>query len=495
MDSINTSSTVKSLTAKYASWIVIFIGILTSVLIFWLEYRDNKLHWEKAFSEDAGQAAVQLKKNFDINEMALLTFANFFACSDVVTDVEFKNFASPLLEKLKYIRGVGFLEKVRSSDRKKFEESANVRINPDSGLFFKDRSMADNFPGYGSDEVFFPFRHFQLRKKDHTPFIGIDPSSCGRFNSGLHESARRGGPFIDSYPAVFGETSSVLFWYIPVFKNRSVETGESESLECLVGFITGINIVEDMMGLFLNTELDMGVKLMVHLDEESDKNIIYGSKMPDVRYAVKNSVNVCGRKFLLTWQAGSGYKDGIETSSAWLIAQFIVIITLFLVSMINIMRAYTFRIEEEVKSRTQELFMANKMLEKEIGFRRNVEADLIKTSITATNILESMAEAFVSFDYEWNFTYVNPAAEKTLGISRAEVIGKSLWSVFSESLNLKFNEEFRRVMKERVTSSFEEYYSKKELWFSVNAYPTLDGVSVYFTDVTGLKKTREVTFN
>jgi len=488
MDSINTSNASKSLTGKYASHIVIFIGVLTSVLIFWLEYRDNKIRWEKVFFEDAKMAAAQLKKSFDINEMALITVANFFACSDLVTGTEFNNFVSPFLEKFKFIYGVGFIERVRPSDRKKFEETTKIRINFDTGLLFPELSRADIAPPHDSSEVFFPLRYFQIRKKDNAPFIGMDFSSCSPVNSCIRESLKRGGPFIDSYSGAFGETSSVLFWLVPIFKIPPDGVPGGESSDRLSGFITCMNRADDMLGLFLNTELDMGVKLIVHFDEESDSKMVYGSKMPGAKLVLKNSITVCGRKLLLTWQAGSGYKDGVETNSAWLIAQFIVIITLFLVNMINIMRAYTFRMEEEVKSRTQELFNANQMLEKEIGFRGNVEADLIKTSLTATNILESMAEAFVSFDYEWNFTYVNPAAEKTLGISRAEFIGKSVWTVFSESLNLKFSEEFARVMKERAPSVFQEYYTNRDLWLSVNAYPTLDGVSVYFTDITGLKK-------
>jgi len=457
MASINTSNIVRSLTGKYAAWIVIFIGVLTSALIFWLEYRDNKLQLEKVFFEDASQAAAQLKKNFAVNEMVFIAFANFFACSDNVTENEFRNFASPFFEKLKCIYGIGFLEKSGTSN--------------------------------GSTEVCFPIKYFQVRKKDNAAYSGHDLSSGGRVDSNIRKSLISGGTVIDSYPLFPGDTSSVLFWYVPVFKFPSVKMNGAESLECLIGFIVGMNKLEDMARLFLNTELEAGVNLIVYLDEDSDKNIVYGSKMSDAKLTVKNFINICGRKLFLTWQAGSGYKGGIETNSAWLIAQFIVIITLFLVNMIKIMGAYTLRIEEEVKSRTQELFKANQMLEKEIGFRGNVEADLIKTSLTATNILESMSEAFVSFDYEWNFTYVNPAAEKTLGISRAEIIGKSAWTVFSESLTLKFYEQFRMVMKERVPSNFEEYYTNRELWLSVNAYPTLDGVSVYFADVTGLKKT------
>jgi len=488
MDSINTSKTSKSLTGKYASHIVIFIGILTSVLIFWLEYRDNKLRWERVFFEDAKMASIQLKKVFDINEVILITTANFFTCSDQVTETEFNNFVSPFLEKFKFIYGAGFIEKVDAADRKKYEEAANIRINKDTAPFLAGHTPPASDGSYGSPEVLLPLRYFLLRKKAATPFTGMDLSACGPVRSGFHESLRR-GPFIDSFSGFSGETASVLIWFAPIFKIQPAGVRPSESARDIKGFIACINRCEDLMGLFLNTELDMGVKLIAYFDEESDNKLFYGSKMPGAKLISKNSITVCGRKMLLTWQAGSGYKDGVETNSAWLVAQFILIITLFLVSMINIMRAYTLRIEEEVKSRTQELFKANQMLEKEIGFRGSVEADLIKTSLTATNILESMAEAFVSFDYEWNFTYANPAAEKTLGISRAEVIGKSVWNIFSESVNLKFHEEFFRVMKERAPSSFEEYYAHRDLWLSVNAYPTLDGVSVYFTDITGLKKT------
>jgi len=48
----------------------------------------------------------------------------------------------------------------------------------------------------------------------------------------------------------------------------------------------------------------------------------------------------------------------------------------------------------------------------------------------ATTLLESINDAFIALDPEWRFTYVNAEAERTIGISRDEMLGKDFWNLF-----------------------------------------------------------------
>jgi PAS domain S-box-containing protein len=46
-------------------------------------------------------------------------------------------------------------------------------------------------------------------------------------------------------------------------------------------------------------------------------------------------------------------------------------------------------------------------------------------------------------------------------------------------------------MDENVAVTFEPYYPPHDRWYEVNAYPSPDGLSVYFRDVTGRKRAEE----
>ena len=102
----------------------------------------------------------------------------------------------------------------------------------------------------------------------------------------------------------------------------------------------------------------------------------------------------------------------------------------------------------------------------------------------ATTILESITDAFFALDHDWRFTYVNREAERLLEKSRDELLGRSIWEEFREAVGTRFFREYQRAMTERVTVEFEEFYRPLNNWFEVHAYPSPEGLSVYFHEVT-----------
>jgi PAS domain S-box-containing protein len=103
------------------------------------------------------------------------------------------------------------------------------------------------------------------------------------------------------------------------------------------------------------------------------------------------------------------------------------------------------------------------------------------------NILESFTDAFFEVDKAWTVTYWNKEAEQLMGMSRADILGKNLWSVYQEAISLRFYTEYDRAMKENVSVRFEEYFAPLNLWVEVAAFPSGDSLSVYFKDITARK--------
>jgi len=123
------------------------------------------------------------------------------------------------------------------------------------------------------------------------------------------------------------------------------------------------------------------------------------------------------------------------------------------------------------------------------------EADLAaKAEIArkrAIDILESIDDAFFSVDREWRITYVNKQAEPLLRHRREELMGKNLWEVFPEAVGTAFYKEYHRAVKDKVTVGFEAFYPPFDTWFEVRAYPSSEGLSVYFRDITERRREEE----
>lgn len=106
----------------------------------------------------------------------------------------------------------------------------------------------------------------------------------------------------------------------------------------------------------------------------------------------------------------------------------------------------------------------------------------------ATVILESITDAFFALDHEWRFTYVNAQAERLLLRPRDTLLGKSVWDEFPEAVGSTFWLEYHRAVSEPVSVSFEEYYPPLRTWFEVHAFPSTEGLSVYFQDINDRKR-------
>jgi PAS domain S-box-containing protein len=103
-------------------------------------------------------------------------------------------------------------------------------------------------------------------------------------------------------------------------------------------------------------------------------------------------------------------------------------------------------------------------------------------------ILDRVDDAFFAVDENWNFTYFNRRAEEVLGKSAEEVMGENIWEEFAPAVGSTFDEKYHEAMETQEQVTFEEYYPPMEQWFQVSAYPSDDGLSVYFSDVTERRK-------
>ncbi|MFP3714019.1 SpoIIE family protein phosphatase [Puerhibacterium sp. TATVAM-FAB25] len=107
-------------------------------------------------------------------------------------------------------------------------------------------------------------------------------------------------------------------------------------------------------------------------------------------------------------------------------------------------------------------------------------------------VLETMPAAFYSLDRQWRFTYVNAEAERLLGSTRDRLLGGEVWELFPAALGSDFERHYRHAMATGEPARFEEYYpAPLDGWYEVRAWPSPDGLSVYFLDITASRKDQD----
>ena len=106
----------------------------------------------------------------------------------------------------------------------------------------------------------------------------------------------------------------------------------------------------------------------------------------------------------------------------------------------------------------------------------------------AQTILDSITDAFFSLDSNWKFSYVNRQTVKTLGCEAEDLLGKSIWDVYPGTVGSDFERMYRKAAQERISLTFDSYYPDHDRWYDVNVYPTPDGLSVYFRDISARRR-------
>ena len=130
------------------------------------------------------------------------------------------------------------------------------------------------------------------------------------------------------------------------------------------------------------------------------------------------------------------------------------------------------------------------------GQRKRAELALISQTLAAQQAsvanasrlqeaLRRVADGFVAFDAKQRFTYVNARAGQLLGTDTpAELLGGHLWTLFPQLVGTPFQQVFEQAMRSQQAAVMEAPLASVGRWFNGRLYPSADGLSIYFSDVT-----------
>ena len=125
----------------------------------------------------------------------------------------------------------------------------------------------------------------------------------------------------------------------------------------------------------------------------------------------------------------------------------------------------------------------------DITERKRAEEALQEANRKLTTTLERITDGFVSLDREWRYTYVNQAAARLIGKSREELLGTMAVDMFQETAPLTFYTEATRAVQENIAVHFEEFYPEPlNIWIECHLYPSSEGLTICFRDVTERKR-------
>jgi signal transduction histidine kinase len=100
-----------------------------------------------------------------------------------------------------------------------------------------------------------------------------------------------------------------------------------------------------------------------------------------------------------------------------------------------------------------------------------------------TMIFESTTDSVIVIDRDWRISYLNGRASAQIAGGR-DLIGIGLREIALDDPDTEIFSRLREAMSDQRPASFETCCTRRGIWYAINAFPSSQGLAVYFRDIT-----------
>ena len=144
-------------------------------------------------------------------------------------------------------------------------------------------------------------------------------------------------------------------------------------------------------------------------------------------------------------------------------------------------------IQEKEKAR-EALQKAHDELEDRVAERTQ---ELSRSEQQISRILSSITDCYYALDRDWQVVEINDQALIYFEKNREEFLGRNWREVFPSGIGSVFTEQYQKALSEGKPVEFEAHSLIVDRWAELHVYPSENGLSVYFKDITERKKAEE----
>lgn len=128
--------------------------------------------------------------------------------------------------------------------------------------------------------------------------------------------------------------------------------------------------------------------------------------------------------------------------------------------------------------------------------RASAQLEAEKNRDLLRSVLERVDDGFVALDRGWRYTYVNQRAAAMLGRDKPEhLLGREIWTEFPDLVGRPMHQAFLRAAETQKMVALESYYERWNCWFDYRVFPSVEGLTIYFRDVTDQRNAQRVLQN
>jgi C4-dicarboxylate-specific signal transduction histidine kinase len=140
------------------------------------------------------------------------------------------------------------------------------------------------------------------------------------------------------------------------------------------------------------------------------------------------------------------------------------------------------------KQMLDELEIAQRHSEDRIEELSRMTVELARVNELLNSVMDSASDGIIKISRSWRIIYGNRAAIASLADFRVD---DDFWRCFPALLSTHAEERLRTAMDERVETGYDIFYTPYSGWYRIRIFPTVRGISLFFSNITAEKKLQE----
>ncbi|PZR25925.1 MAG: hypothetical protein DI535_16600 [Citrobacter freundii] len=107
-------------------------------------------------------------------------------------------------------------------------------------------------------------------------------------------------------------------------------------------------------------------------------------------------------------------------------------------------------------------------------------------------VLNTISDGVISLDKDWRYTFLNEAAMAQHAGDRSSIIGQRIWDVHPGLAESSFAQPLQEALRSDEIREVEAFFDPLQSWFAVRVYPSSDGLTIYYQDITEKRKAADI---